>query len=157
MRRLNLLLLFILCFVAINTNIIAAIQIDETLLKGIIESAKSLVFPNKDVEVTYNTTTKEIYIKFKTPSWYKVNYSDFYLRWRDNQWVVLQEFKKANIPVNKVTVETNYVDMSGQLKFIHLAKHVDKYAKLPNDDLWLKTGEVYQKGKNSDKWEKIRY
>ena len=132
-------------------------QVDEALLKGTIEAAKSLVFPPHDVKVSYNKDTKAVYVKFRTPSSYKVNFADFYLRWRDNQWVVLQEFKKAEIPVNKVTVETNYQDMSGQLKFIHSAEHVDKYAKNPSDELWIRTGNAYQKAKGSDKWEKVEY
>lgn len=130
-------------------------QIDEVLLKGTIEAAESLVSPPYYVRISFNKATKEIYVKFKTPSSHKINYGDFWGRWRDNQWAVLQEFKKSKIPVSKITIETNYRDMSAQVKFIHLASHVDKYAKLSTDDLWLKTASVYQKSKKSNIWEKI--
>jgi len=147
----------IFCLIIINSSAKSASQIDEVLLKGTIEAAESLVFPPNDVRIIYNKNTKEVYVKFKTPSSYKVNYSDFYLRWRDNQRIVLQEFKKAKIPVSKVIVETNYHDMSGQLRITHLAEHIDKYSKKANDELWLRTGEMYQKAKGSDKWEKVEY
>ena len=130
-------------------------QIDEVLLKGTIEAAESLVSPPHDVRISFNKDTKEIYVKFKTPSSYKINYADFWGRWRDNQWIVLQEFKRSKISVSKITVETNYRDMSAQVKFIHLANHVDKYAKSSTDDLWLKTASVYQKSKKSNLWEKL--
>lgn len=134
-------------------------EIDPVLLKGTIEAAKALVFsPNpNEVKLTYDKNTKGVYVKFKTSSIYKVNFSDFYLRWRDNQWVVLQEFKKAKIPVSKITVETNHHDMSGYMKFVHLAEHVDKYAKRPSDELWLRTGTAYQREKETDKWEIVKY
>jgi len=132
-------------------------QIDEVLLKGTIETAESRVSPPYNVRISYNKDSKAVYVKFKTPSSYKINFADFYRRWRDNQWIVLQEFKKAEIPVNKVTIETNHHDMSGQMKFVHLAEHVDKYAKKPSDELWIRTGTAYQKAKGSDKWEKVDY
>ena len=56
-----------------------------------------------------------------------------------------------------VTVETNHHDMSGHMKFTHSAEHADKYAKKPSDDMWLRTGEIYQRSKDSDKWEKVEY
>ena len=143
--------------IVLNLNFKSATQIDEILLKGTIEVAESLVFPSNDVKITFNKNTKEVYVKFKTPSSYKVNYSDFYLRWRNNQWIALQEFKKAKIPVSTVIVETNHHDMSGHMKFTHSAEHVDKYAKRPSDEMWLRTGEIYQKSKDSDKWEKVEY
>jgi len=157
MRTKILVSMFVFCLIVVKSSANSSFQIDETLLKGTIEAAESLVFPPNDVKITYNKNTKEVYIKFKTHSSYKVNYSDFYSRWRDNQWVVLQEFKRAKIPVNKVTVETNYHDKSGQLRVSHLAKHIDKYAKRASDDLWLRTGEMYQKGTRSEKWEKVKY
>jgi len=145
----------VFCLIVVNSRAKSALQIDEVLLKGTIEVAESLVFPPNDVKITYNKSTKEVYVKFKTLSSYKVNFSDFYLRWRDNQWIVLQEFKKAKIPVSTVTVETNHYDMSGHMKFIHSAEHIDKYAKRSSDEMWLRTGEIYQKSKGSDKWEKV--
>ncbi len=148
----------LMSFIVANYGIALGLQrINEVLLKGTIEASRSLVAPSTDATVTYNQETKELYVKFTTPSWYKVNYGNFYLRWRVNQWVVLQEFIKAGIPVAKVTVETNYDDGSGQLRFTHLSEHVLKYAKLPNDDLWLRTGTGSQKSKGSDIWEKVRY
>lgn len=132
-------------------------QVNQVLLKGTIEACESLIFPSADAKVNYDNETKEVYVVFTTPASYKINYGDFYLRWRDNQWVVLQEFKKAKIKVNQITVETNHHDMSGQVKVTHLPADVDKYAKLPSDDMWLRTGTMYQKSKGSDKWEKVRY
>ena len=157
MRTIFLVSMCVFCLIVTNTSVNHAFQVDEILLKGTIEAAESLVFPPNDVKVTYNVDTKEVYVKFKTPSSYKINYSDFYLRWRDNQWVVLQEFKRAEISVKKVTVETNHHDMSGHMKFIHSAEHIDKYAKKPSDEMWLRTGEIYQRSKGSEKWEKVEY
>ena len=135
----------------------ASVVPDQVLLQGTIEAAESLVVPAEDVKVSYDAKTKTIHISFTTPPTYPVNYANYYLRWRDNQWVVLQTFKKANIPVDRVTVVTNYVDGSGLMRVTHLATHVDKYAKQPNDDLWLRTGISYQKLKESSNWEKVTY
>ena len=143
--------------IVLSLNFKSATQTDEALLKGTIKAAEALVFPPNAVKIAFNKNTKEIYVKFKTPTSYKLNFSDFYLRWRDNQWIVLQEFKKAKIQVNMVTVETNHHDMSGHMKFTHSAEHADKYAKKPSDDMWLRTGEIYQRSKDSDKWEKVEY
>ncbi len=131
--------------------------VDETLLAGTIKAAQDLVYPNQAVKITYNQKARSVHIRFTTLRSYKVNYADFYLRWRDNQWVVLQEFKKAKIPVNRVTVQTNYRDGSAVLRVTHAAAHVDKYAKLPSDDLWLRTGTSYSRKKVSTKWEKVEY
>jgi len=149
--------LFLLTILSLPIFTKPAYCIDKILLDTSIESAESLVFPNNDAEVVYNEEIKEVYIKFTTPASYRVNYVDFYSRWRDNQWVVLQEFKKAKIPVEKVTVETNYPDMSGVLKISNSAEHIDEYAKSSNDDLWLRTATCYQKSKDSNEWKKLDY
>lgn len=132
-------------------------QVDNVLLNGTISAAKSLVFPGNDVNVNYDENKRLIHVKFVLPISKNINYANMWLPWRDNQWVVLQEFKKADIMVNYVAVETNYLDGSGLVRITHQSKHVDKYAKLPNNDLWLRTGEFYQKGKNETKWSKIDY
>lgn len=95
MRTKNFMPILTLFLIVLNLDSKVDIQVDEVLLKGTIEIAESLVFPSDNLKITYNKSTKEVNIKFKTPSSYKVNFSDFYLRWRDNQWVALQEFKKA--------------------------------------------------------------
>ncbi len=132
-------------------------QSDDPVLAGTIKASEALVFPHNDVNITYDKSKREVYIKFTTPSSYKVNYSDFYLRWRDNQWVVLKEFGKARIPVDIVTVETNHDDMSGQMKITSKSEYIAKYAKLPNDEMWLRTASAYQKDKGSDKWVSVKY
>lgn len=129
--------------------------VDEILVKGTINTAKSLIFPPN--EVKYDRKSKTVHVSFTTPKSYKENLADYYLRWRDNQWVVLQEFKKSGILVARVVVQTNYTDGSGILRFVHSAAHVDKYAKLANDDLWLKTATMHQRTKGSTKWEEVAY
>lgn len=130
-------------------------DIDEALLKRTLDTVTSLIFPPHDVDVFYHKDSNVVYIKFKTPFTY--NYGNFYERFRNNQWVALQAFKKANIHVEKITVETNHHDNSGILRITNMAEHVDKYAKLPNDDLWLKTAAAYQKGKGDNNWVRIDY
>ncbi|MCD4652761.1 toll/interleukin-1 receptor domain-containing protein [bacterium] len=132
-------------------------KLDEVLLQGTINSSKSLVFPNNNAAISYDQESQEIYVSFTTPRSYKVNSANFYLRWRDNQWVVLQEFNKSSIKVSKITVETNHHDGSGLLKISHAALHVDKFAKLANDDRWLKTATSFQKTSDSNDWKKLDY
>ena len=153
----RLVMLLLLTILILPTFTKPAYCVDKVLLNRSIEASESLVFPQNDVEVVYDEETKEVYVKFTTPASYKVNYADFYSRWRDNQWVVLQEFQKAEIPVEKVTVETNYPDMSGVLKISNSAEHIDEYAKSSNDDLWLRTATCYQKSKDSNEWKKLDY
>ncbi len=149
--------IFVVSILIISYGTLGVAEQDLILLNGTIEAAKSLVFPNYDVQITYDKNTSVVYVKFRTPASYKVNYSNFYERWSDNQWVVLQEFKRAEIPVSKVTVETNHNDMSGLLKMTTSAKHIDKYAKRASDDLWLRTSVSYQKAKGSKVWKKLDY
>ena len=149
--------LFLLATLILSIFTKPAYCIDSVLLDRSVETVESLIYPRNNVEVVYDERTKEVYVKFTTPASYRVDYTDFYSRWRDNQWVVLQEFKKAEIPVEKVTVETNYPDMSGVLKITNSAKHIDEYAKLSNDDLWLRTATCYQKYKDSNEWKKLDY
>jgi len=120
-----------------------------------IRSAKGLVFPNNDVSITYNDSTQNIFIKFTTPASYKINYALFYLRWMDNQWVVLQEFKKENVPVKNLTVETNFKDNSGFLRITHSAEDVDQYAKINMYERWINRGQFLLKGKNDARWKKV--
>ena len=56
-----------------------------------------------------------------------------------------------------ILIPTSDYDMSGVMKITHSAELIDKYAKLADDDLWLRTATTYQKSKGSDKWDKIRY
>lgn len=130
---------------------------DDILIKGTIAYTKDLVVPPYDVKITYDKKTRSVYVKFRSPVPYKLKYdfSDIWDRWRFNQWIVLQEFKKAEIPVSEVTIETNHHDGSGLLKVTNLAEHIDKYAKLPDENLWLRTATVYQKDKDSNEWYKI--
>lgn len=130
---------------------------DDVLIKGTIAYAKDLVVPPYDVQISYDKDKKSVYIKFKTPLPYKLkdDFSDIHDRWRNNQWVVLQEFKKAHIPVANVTVETNLHDMSGIMKVTHSAEHIDKYEKLADDNMWLRTATIYIREIGSDKWERI--
>jgi len=130
-------------------------EVPRELIQGTIESAESLVFPHKNVKVSYNGQDRSVYVKFTTPRDYKVVWADYWLRWRDNQWVVLQEFKQADISVSKITVETNHHDGSAQVRVITEAKFVDKYAKKADPELWRRVTTIYQKGKDL-KWTKIR-
>lgn len=130
---------------------------DDILINGTISYIKDLIVPPYDVKITFDKKTRYVYVKFRTPVPYKLksDFSDFWDRWRFNQWIVLQEFKKAKIPVNEVAIETNHYDGSGLLKVTHLAEHIDKYAKLPDENLWLRTATVYQKDTDSNEWYKI--
>ncbi|MFH1251116.1 MAG: hypothetical protein V1715_08460 [bacterium] len=120
-----------------------------------IKSAKGLVFPNNNVSISYDAKSQEVYIKFTTPSNYKINYALYYLRWMDNQWVVLQEFKKENAPVKNIAVETNYKDNSGFLIVTHSARDVDQYAKPNTYERWMNRGQFLSKGKNDTEWKKL--
>ncbi len=130
---------------------------DDILIHGTISYVTDLIVPPYDVKITYDKKTRSVYVKFRTPVpyKYKYDYSDVWDRWRFNQWIVLQEFKKAKIPVSEVTVETNHDDGSGIMKITHSAEHIEKYAKLADENLWLRTGTFYQKEIGSDKWERI--
>ena len=154
-KRFIMLFLLTILILPVFTN--PAYCIDKVLLDSSIEAAELLVYPNNDAEVFYDEKTKEVYVKFTTPASYRVNYADFYSRWRDNQWAVLQEFKKAQILVAKVTVETNYPDMSAVLRIANSAEHIDDYAKSGYDDAWLRTASCYQKKAGSNEWKKLSY
>jgi hypothetical protein len=39
----------------------------------------------------------------------------------------------------------------------HSAEHVDSFAKLPEDELWLRTGEFYVRGDQNSEWKKLEY
>ena len=131
--------------------------VHEGLIGETIKSAEALVLLSSDAKVSYKASTKHVKIAFTTPSDYKRDFSDFFHRWRHNQWVVLQEFKRSKIPVRTVTIETNYVDSGTIMRHTHSAAHVDKYAKLPSDDLWLKAAKSYQRNTGSEKWKKLYY
>jgi len=152
-------LLICICLLIISLSIpvneLNAAEIDQVLLDGTIERVKSLVGPGYDVHVSYNKKKRLVYVKFRAPTPKKINYARIWETWRDNQWVALQMFKKANIPVDYVTVETNYPDGSAIVRVTHLAKHIDKYGKRFNDDLWHRTGKFYQKTKGDTEWHKI--
>lgn len=156
-NRRKMIFLFVFVLALTQPFIIQAENIDRVLLAGTIKAAESLVFPSNKAKVSYNASAQHAHVSFTTPANYKRNLGDFFQRWRDNQWVVLQEFKRSNIRVKNVTVETNYVDGSGILRITHHAKHIDEYAKLPDDDLWLRTAESYQKRKGSIEWERVDY
>ena len=134
---------------------VAAQPADEVLLAGTIRAAQGLVFPHQDVKISYDKKTLSLYVKFTTPKTYKRDYAHFYERWRDNQLTVLEEFKRSAIPVKYVVVTTNFLDGSGFLRFRHLAVHVEKYASLLSNDLWLKTGTLHLRSKGSRKWKKM--
>lgn len=128
---------------------------DDVLLSGTIEAAEGLIFPSNDASVSYDEEAQVITVRFKTPDSYKVDYSNFWQRWRDNQWVTLQEFKKASLPVRQVVVITDYVDGSADVKAATSAQHVDQYAKNASDELWLRTTTMHQRSSGTDEWEKI--
>jgi hypothetical protein len=156
----NKIYLTLLVLLALTLGIRATAKskpVDDILVAGTIKAAKGLVYPNQDVKITYSKKVRSVHVRFTTPKSYKVKYADFYLRWRDNQWVVLQEFKKAGISVVRVTVDTNFHDGSAVLRAVHSATHVDRYAKRPNDDMWLRTGTLYSRSKDSTKWVKLDY
>ena len=134
---------------------VAAQPIDDVLLAGTIRAAQELVFPPQDVKISYDKKTRSLYVKFTTPKTYKRDYTHFYERWRDNQLTVLEEFKRSAIPVKYVVVTTNFLDGSGFLRFRHLAVHVEKYASLLNNELWLKTGTLHLRSKGSRTWKKM--
>jgi hypothetical protein len=128
-------------------------EIDSILLKGTIEAAEALVYPHSEVNINYDVSNHAIHVTFFTPKTYKVNFGDYYQRWRHNQWTVYREFRKAlEIPVKVVTVETNFEDGSAILKITHLAEHVEKYANSASDELWVRTGEFLMKESGSNEW-----
>ncbi len=101
---------------------------------------------------------KLVYIKFRTPSLYRLraDFDDIWDRWRNNQWVVLHEFRKAKISVDVITVEINHHDMSGLVRVTHNAEHIDKYATLADDNLWLRKATVYQNNiQGTGEWVKV--
>lgn len=138
---------------ATSENTSSVIKIDSILLKGTIEASAALVYPHSEVSINYDAINHAIHVKFFTPKTYKVNFGDYYQRWRHNQWTVYQEFRKAlEIPVKSVTVETNFEDGSAILKITHLAEHVEKYANSTSDELWVRTGEFLMKKSGSNEW-----
>ena len=132
-----------------------AADINQALLERTIAGAKSFMSPSDDASASYDPETKHLYISFTTPPDYKTSQADYYERWRHNQWVFLQEFRLSKIPVKSVTIETNLVDSEGSLRYTHKAVHVDKYADLHSDGLWLRTGKAFKKKPGSDKWEAL--
>lgn len=129
---------------------------DDALLAGTIEAAEELVFPPYDASVTYDPTSKVVTVRFTTPASYKIDYANFWLRWRDNQWTVLQQFKEASIPVDKVVVITNYHDQAAsEVRAETSAESIDRYARSTSDELWLRTTTMHQRVKGEVEWSKI--
>ena len=130
-------------------------SISENILRGTISSATSLIFPGLNALVEYDKVTRTVYVKFTQSKYSKIDYSDFWLPWRDNQWVVLQEFKTSSIDTEFVIVESNLRDGSGDVRIVTASPDVDRFGKNPNDNLWIKSSSFYLRKKNSVTWEKI--
>jgi len=132
-----------------------ATEFNQALLERTISGAKTFMSPSDDASVSYDVETEHLFISFTTPGNYSQSEEDYYERWRHNQWVFLQEFRLSRIPVKWVTIDTNLVDGEGFLRYTHKALHVDKYADLYSDSLWLRTGKASKKKPGSDKWEAL--
>ena len=128
---------------------------DADSINAAIRSAKSLIFPNYNLSIKYDENTQNVFVKFTTPSDYKVNYNFFYFRWMDNQQIVLREFREEDGPVRSVTVETNFKGSKDLLRITHSAVNIEKYARIETYERWLHRGQFLTKGSNDTKWEEV--
>jgi len=136
-----------------------AAEVSPSLLERTIAGAKTFMSLSDDVKVSYDSEAEHLHIAFTTPENYTESEEDRFERWRHNQWVFLQEFRLSKIPVKWVSIETNLVNGEGLgeglLRYTHKAVHVDKYADLYSDSLWLRTGKASRKKPDSKQWEAL--
>jgi len=59
----------------------------------------------------------------------------------DNQRIVLREFKKEDVPVRSITVETNFKGSKDLLRITHSAVNIEKYARIETYERWLHRGQ----------------
>ena len=118
-------------------------------------TANARVGPAVGREVSFDTGTRTLTVEFTTPSDFEVDFTDFWLRWRRNQWVAWKTFDDAGVPVDVVVVETNHTDGSGRVRVRSSAAVVERLAMQASDAAWRAQSEFSQWVTGSSGWEPV--
>lgn len=111
----------------------------QKLIEAAAQEIEDLGLPyTDDYKISYNEDKAEVLVNFRTLPKFNVNYNLFYQRWWDAQFIALDCFRRRNIPVEVVRVETNFVDGSGPLAAITQTSYIEKYANAADGmTFWL--------------------
>lgn len=78
----------------------------------------------------FSVVLSEVVVRFRTLPNFKVNYNLYYGRWWDAQFIALDCFRRRNISVEVVRVETNFVDGSGPMAAITQTSYIENMRML---------------------------
>lgn len=119
-------------------------------------AANAQVVPAVGRRVTYDTGARTIRIVFTTPADFRIDYQDFWWRWRRNQAAVLAVFDQAEIAVEAVAVETNHTDGSGRVRVVSSPDVVRRHAARAAQ-AWLQSSEMFQQRAGTAEWEPVQH
>lgn len=129
----------------------------EALIKAAKEEIEDLALPYTDnYEITYEQEKKSVIVVFETLPKFKVNYSLFYMRWWDAQFIALDCFQRRDILVDSVSVITNFVDRSGLMKATTKAPYITKYANATHGmGKWLDLTDSFLWDEEAKDWNPV--
>lgn len=129
----------------------------EDLIKAAKEEIEDLRLPyTGNYEITYEQEKKSVTVTFETLEEFKVNYNLYYLRWWDAQFIALDCFQRRDIPVDSVSVITNFIDGSGPMKAITKAPYIRKYANATHGmGKWLDLTDSFLWNEETKEWDPV--
>ena len=127
----------------------------ELLMKAAKNEIEDLALPyTSNYEITYDEEEKSLLVIFETSEKFKVNYNLFYLRWWDCQFIALDCFEKRDIPLNSISVITNFVDGSRLWRATTKVLFIRRYANvLDGMGKWLDLTEGFLWDEKTESWQ----
>jgi len=129
----------------------------ELLLKAAKNEIEDLALPyTSNYEITYDEEKKSLIVIFETSEKFKVNYNLYYLRWWDAQFIALDCFERRDIPLNSISVITNFVGRSQLMRATTKVLFVRRYANvLDGMGKWLDLTESFLWDEKTESWQPI--
>ena len=129
----------------------------EALIKAAKEEIEDLRLPyTGNYDITYEQENKSVLVVFETLPEFKVNYSLFYMRWWDAQFIALDCFQRRDIPVESISVITNFVGGSRLMKATTKASYIKKYANATHEmGKWLDLTDSFLWNEETKEWDPV--
>ena len=155
MRKIILLMVMVMM---VSFTLVGFAQTEkELLIKAAKNEIEDLALPyTSNYEITYDEEDRSLVIIFDTSEEFKVDYNIFYLRWWDAQFIALDCFERRDIPLNSISVITNFVDRNDLFKASTKVLFVRRYANILDGMWrWLDLTEGFLWDKKTESWQPV--